>query len=74
MIWCDIRDLASCICNLKICVFFCIRMGQLDRELKKQMEASEQEMRGLRNKTEASLEFLKQEQNIAASKVRPSTF
>ncbi|PVD38829.1 hypothetical protein C0Q70_01453 [Pomacea canaliculata] len=44
------------------------RMGQLDRELKKQMEASEQEMRGLRNKTEASLEFLKQEQNIAASK------
>ena len=33
------------------------------------METNEQEMRTLKNKMEASLEFMKQEHNIAAAKV-----
>ncbi|XP_070185125.1 trichohyalin-like isoform X3 [Littorina saxatilis] len=44
------------------------RNDRLERDHQKKLEASEHEMRTLRNKTEASLEFLKQEQNIAAAK------
>ena len=49
---------------------WCDRNNQLERSYQKKLEASEHEMRTLRNKTEASLEFLKQEHNIAAAKVR----
>ncbi|XP_076459677.1 uncharacterized protein LOC143292894 isoform X2 [Babylonia areolata] len=44
------------------------RNNHLEREYQKKLEASEHEMRTLRNKTEASLEFLKQEQSIASAK------
>ncbi|KAK7493312.1 hypothetical protein BaRGS_00015438 [Batillaria attramentaria] len=44
------------------------RASQMEREHQKRLEANEHEMRTLRNKTEASLEFLKQEHTISASK------
>lgn len=44
------------------------RSRQLEKEYQKRLEQSEHEMRTLRNKTEASLEFLKQEHTISAAK------
>ncbi|KAL8592673.1 hypothetical protein ACOMHN_037613 [Nucella lapillus] len=48
------------------------RNRQLEREQQKKLETSEHEMRTLRNKTEASLEFLKQEHSIGAAKASDS--
>ncbi|XP_035824981.1 uncharacterized protein LOC101862025 isoform X2 [Aplysia californica] len=44
------------------------KMGQQEREYQVAVETHEHELRTLKNKTEASLEFLKQEHTMAASK------
>ena len=49
-------------------VFF--RHGNLEKEHERAMEKYEQETRVLKNKMEASLEFMKQEHNITQAKVR----
>lgn len=45
------------------------RYSNLEKEYQRTVETSEQEMRTLKNKMEASLEFMKQEHNIASAKV-----
>ena len=45
------------------------RLSQQEREYAVALETHDHELRTLRNKTEASLEFLKQEHTMAASKV-----
>ncbi|GFS06657.1 centrosomal protein of 112 kDa-like [Elysia marginata] len=44
------------------------RLGQMEKEHAIALESHEHELRTLKNKTEASLEFLKQEHSMAASK------
>lgn len=48
------------------------RYSNLEKEYQRTVETSEQEMRTLKNKMEASLEFMKQEHNIASAKVNKS--
>ena len=49
--------------------FFC-RHKNLEKEHQRMIEAHNQETRTLKNKTDASLEFMKQEHNLASAKVR----
>ena len=51
-------------------VFFFCRHKNLEKEHQRMMEAHNQEIRTLKNKTDASLEFMKQEHNLASAKVR----
>ena len=56
--------------NTYKCVLFIFhRYSNLEKEHQRTVETNEQEMRTLKNKMEASLEFMKQEHNIAAAKV-----
>ncbi|XP_078313646.1 centrosomal protein of 112 kDa-like isoform X6 [Crassostrea virginica] len=48
------------------------RYSNLEKEHQRTVETNEQEMRTLKNKMEASLEFMKQEHNIAAAKASDS--
>eukprot|EP00105_Crassostrea_gigas_P003371 XP_011416197.1 PREDICTED: centrosomal protein of 112 kDa isoform X1 [Crassostrea gigas] len=48
------------------------RYSNLEKEYQRTVETSEQEMRTLKNKMEASLEFMKQEHNIASAKASDS--
>lgn len=48
------------------------RYSNLEKEYHRTVETSEQEMRTLKNKMEASLEFMKQEHNIASAKASDS--
>ncbi|XP_062621539.1 centrosomal protein of 112 kDa-like isoform X2 [Saccostrea cucullata] len=48
------------------------RYSNLDKEHQRTVETNEQEMRTLKNKMEASLEFMKQEHNLAAAKASDS--
>lgn len=41
----------------------------MDREHQRMIEAHNQEMRTIKNKTDASLEFMKQEHNLSSAKV-----
>lgn len=48
------------------------RYSNLEKEYQRTVETNEQEMRTLKNKMEASLEFMKQEHNIASAKASDS--
>lgn len=56
--------------NLETCL---CRYEELEKEHKRQAADNEQELRSLRNKQEATIEFLKQERNIATVKVSTRT-
>ena len=69
MYLCIHRPPYICVYTLHVKRFVTSRLTVLDKEMTRIREDREQELRSMRNKTDANLEFVKQENSLNAVKV-----